>query len=92
MLHFKALYTGLMAASSERITHARILERIALCSLVIEEVHLHLEQPTDPEDKADILLAVEDLTAETLDLLKTTRLYVWGPEENPYEEDETHQD
>jgi hypothetical protein len=67
--------------SQKQIDHERLLERLQLCSLVVQEVHLHLEKPNDPEQKADILLAVEDLTGEILDLLKTTKLYVWGSDE-----------
>jgi hypothetical protein len=67
--------------SQQQLDHERLLERLQLCSLVVQEVHLHLEKPQDPEKKADILLAVEDLTGEILDLLKTTKLYVWGSED-----------
>jgi hypothetical protein len=61
----------------------RLLERIQLCKEVIQEVHYLLEQPTEPDDKADLLIAVEALTYETIDLLQTTKGYVWGsdPEE-----------
>jgi hypothetical protein len=67
--------------SQQQLDHERLLERLQLCSLVVQEVHLHLEKPQDPEKKADILLAVEDLTGEILDLLKTTKYYVWGSED-----------
>ena len=59
----------------------RLLERLQLCTEVVQEVHLLLEQPTDPDDKADLLLTVEALTFETLDLLSTTKSYVWGEDE-----------
>ena len=39
-----------------------------------------MEQPFDPEHKADLLLATENLTYEVLDLLKTVKYYAWGPE------------
>jgi hypothetical protein len=67
--------------SQQQLDHERLLERLQLCSLVVQEVHLHLEKPQDPEKKADILLAVEDLTGEILDLLKTTKHYVWGSDD-----------
>jgi hypothetical protein len=67
--------------SQQQLDHERLLERLQLCSLVVQEVHLHLEKPQDPEKKADILLAVEDLTGEILDLLKTTKYYVWGSDD-----------
>lgn len=59
---------------------ARLLERLQLCKEVIQEVHYLVENPKDPDDKADLLLAVEALTFETLDLLQTTKYYVWGEE------------
>ena len=60
----------------------RTLERLQLCQEVVQEVHFELEPPTSPDAKADILLAVEALTRDVLDLMKTTQVYVWGePEE-----------
>lgn len=65
---------------------ARLLERLQLCKEVIQEVHYLVENPSDPDDKADLLLTVEALTYETLDLLQTTKYYVWG--ENSENEDD----
>jgi hypothetical protein len=65
----------------------RLLERLQLCTEVIQEVHYLLEQPTEPDDKADLLIAVEALTFETIDLLQTTKTYVWGEESNEDESD-----
>jgi hypothetical protein len=62
----------------------RLLERLQLCTEVIQEVHYLLENPQDPDEKADLLIAVEALTFETIDLLQTTKAYVWG--DNPDEE------
>lgn len=62
------------------------LENLSLCTLAVQNAHYNIEPPTDPEQKADLLFAVEDLTSEVLDLLKTTRIYVWGDEE-PEDED-----
>ena len=60
-----------------------VLENLSLCSQAVQNAHYHIEPPTDPEQKADLLLAVEDLTKDVLDLLQTTKLYVWGePEED----------
>lgn len=56
------------------------LERLTLCTLTVQQAHYELEPPQDPEHKADLLLAVEGLTYEVLDLLKTTKAYVWGLE------------
>jgi hypothetical protein len=59
----------------------RALERIELCTYAIQEAHYEVEEPTDPEKKADLLLAVEALAYEAIDLLSTAKLYAWGPEE-----------
>lgn len=58
----------------------RLLEQLQLCTEVIKDVHYGLEPPQDPDNKADLLLTVEALTLETLDLLETTKRFVWGPE------------
>ena len=65
----------------------RALDRIELCTYAIQEAHLEVEYPSDPELKADLLLAVERLTGEAVDLLQTARLYAWGPDD----EDEDYQ-
>jgi hypothetical protein len=65
----------------------RILDRVSLCTLVIQEAHEELELPETADGKADLLIAVEALTYEALDLLQTTKRYVWG-EEPTEEEDE----
>jgi hypothetical protein len=57
----------------------RALDRIELCTYAIQEAHYEVEAPTDPELKADLLLAVEGLAYEALDLLNTTKVFVWGP-------------
>lgn len=64
----------------------RLLERIKLCTEVIKDVHYNLEEPRDPDNKADLLLLVEALTYETIELLDTTKRYVWGPEPEDSEE------
>lgn len=62
------------------------LRRLELCAYAVQEVHTEVEQPTDPEQKADLLLATENLTYEVLDLLKTVKYYAWGPESELEEE------
>jgi len=56
------------------------LRRLELCAYAIQEIHTEVEAPTDPDHKADLLLATENLTYEVLDLLRTVKLYAWGPE------------
>jgi hypothetical protein len=62
------------------------LRRLELCAYAVQEVHTEVEAPTDPEHKADLLLATENLTYEVLDLLKTVKYYAWGPEPELEEE------
>jgi len=57
------------------------LRRLDLCAYAIQEIHTELEQPQDPELKADLILATEKLVGETIDLYSTVRRYVWGEEE-----------
>jgi hypothetical protein len=60
----------------------RALERIELCTYAIQEAHYEVEPPQDPEHKADLLIAVENLAFEAIDLLQTTKLFVWGASED----------
>lgn len=58
------------------------LRRLELCTYAVQEIHTELDQPQDPESKADLILATEKLVAETVDLYQTVRVYVWGAEED----------
>lgn len=40
-----------------------------------------MDEPQDPEAKADLILATERLVGETIDLYATVRRYVWGEAE-----------
>ena len=60
---------------------ATALRRLELCTYAVQEIHIELDQPQDPEQKADLILATEKLVSETFDLYQTVRLYVWGEEE-----------
>jgi hypothetical protein len=64
------------------------LRRLQLCAYAVQEIHTEVQEPTDPEHKADLLLATENLTYEVLDLLKTVKFYAWGPESHFQDEDE----
>lgn len=64
--------------SDTELPFQRIIERLELCTYAVQEAHYEIEPPTDPEQKADLLLAVEHLTTEVMELLKTTKYYVWG--------------
>jgi hypothetical protein len=63
-----------------------VLENLSLCSQAVQNAHYNIDPPTDPDDKADLLLAVEELTKEVIDLLQTTKLYVWGEEDSDEED------
>jgi hypothetical protein len=70
--------------ASERLPQLALdiaLRRLDLCTYAIQEIHTELEQPEDPESKADLILATEKLVAEIVDLYQTVKLYVWGDEE-----------
>lgn len=43
---------------------------------------MEVEQPQDPDAKADLLLATEKVVSEVFDLYETVRRYVWGVEPN----------
>ena len=58
------------------------LRRLELCAYAVQEIHTEVEAPMDPEHKADLLLATENLTYEVLDLLRTVKTYAWGPEDD----------
>lgn len=64
----------------------RALERLTLCQYAVQETHYELDSPTDPEHKADLLLATEALTIEVVDLLHTVRKMAWGPSYDQEEE------
>lgn len=61
------------------------LRRLELCTYALQEIHIELEEPQTPDQKADLILATERLVAETVDLYQTVRLYVWGPDEDSEE-------
>jgi len=65
------------------------LRRLELCTYAVQEIHIELDQPQDPESKADLILATEKLVSETVDLYQTVREYVWGhdPEDDVIESD-----
>ena len=61
-----------------------LIERVNLCSEVVQNVHKQLEEPETPDEKADLLIAVEYLAKDVFALLLTTKDLVWG--EEPTEE------
>jgi hypothetical protein len=63
---------------SEVNEHAEILNKIALCSLVVEEIKSQYEVTPDPDQRADLLIAVEGLAADIADLVFDVRDSVWN--------------
>jgi hypothetical protein len=64
--------------------------RLRLCFHAIEEVKRQLLEPIYPDQKADLLLATEDLCLASYELLEQTRGLVWGdqlPNTSEYEQD-----
>lgn len=60
--------------------------RLKLCFHAIEEVKLTLLEPIHADQKADLLLATEDLCIATYELLELTRGLIWGDSEPPSRE------
>jgi hypothetical protein len=64
--------------------------RLRLCFHAIEEVKRQLLEPIYPDQKADLLLATEDLCLASYELLEQTRGLVWGdqlPNTSEYEQE-----
>jgi hypothetical protein len=55
--------------------------RLRLCFFAIEEVKKGLLDPIYPDQKADLILATEDLCLASYELLEQTRHLVWGDSE-----------
>jgi hypothetical protein len=56
----------------------RELERLYLCREVVKEVHSGLTIPSDSDAKADLLIAIEELTIEVFRLRNVINDEVWG--------------
>lgn len=65
------------------------LRRLDLCTYAIQEIHTELEEPQDPDLKADLILATEKLVGEVIDLYQTVKLYVWGADEDSDDEEDS---
>lgn len=65
------------------------LERLALISYAVDELIDSYEVPSDPEDRADLLLAAEDMAASVVLLMRQINVEVWGTEKRPNEDDAT---
>ncbi len=60
------------------------IERLNLCSDVVQTIRKELEEPKTPDEKADLLIAVEQLQLDVFRLVTITKDLVWG--EEPTEE------
>jgi hypothetical protein len=54
------------------------LRKIKLATHVIAEAHANLLEPIFPEDKADLLLATEDLATTAFELMEDVRSSIWS--------------
>jgi hypothetical protein len=54
------------------------LRKIKLATHVIAEAHANLLEPIFPEDKADLLLATEDLATTAFELMEDVRASIWS--------------
>jgi hypothetical protein len=64
--------------------------RLRLCFHAVEEVKRQLLEPIYPDQKADLLIATENLCLASYELLEQTRGLVWGdqlPNTEEYEQD-----
>lgn len=71
--------------ASERLpqtSQTTALRRLELCAYALQEIHTELNEPQDPDQKADLLIATEKVVAEVIDLYATVRRYVWGREDD----------
>lgn len=55
--------------------------RLKLCFYAVEEIRRQLVEPIYPDQKADLILATEDLCLASYELLEQTRQLVWGDSE-----------
>jgi hypothetical protein len=67
----------------QRVLHNYRLLR--LCNHVLTQIQedLELTPPLTPKDKASLLLAIEDLTSTTVELLHQSREVVWTEDLQP---------
>ncbi len=56
------------------------IERLNLCSDVVQTIRKELEEPKTPDEKADLLIAVEQLQLDVFRLVTITKDLVWGEE------------
>jgi hypothetical protein len=68
------------------------LRRLELCTYAIQEIHMEIQCPQDPEARADILIASENLAFEVLGLLQTVRFYTWGEDDPEFVAPEDQED
>jgi hypothetical protein len=63
---------------SEEFDPKEILNKIDLCSIVIDEIRVQYEVTPDPDQRADLLLAVEELAGSVAELVFEVRDAVWN--------------
>lgn len=63
------------------------LRKVKLCTNVLDEVQRNLIDPYATEQQADLLLAVEELTSVSFEILTAVRSMVWHENLKPAPED-----
>jgi hypothetical protein len=63
---------------TEPFEPTEILNKIILCTLVVDEITNEFEVTSDPDQRADLLLAVEQLGGDVAELVFKVRDAVWN--------------
>jgi hypothetical protein len=70
-------------AQYEREAIQIAVRRLGACAFTLKTVRDELIEPNDPELRADVLLAAEDLMSEVISLVIDLRVMTW-PDNAPY--------
>jgi len=63
--------------------HETNLYRLYLCSTGLKEIKTTLVSPSDPDDKADLILAAEDVLNKAIELYQAAYKAVWNEDYKP---------
>ena len=63
---------------TDRVEMQLTLDKLAFLCFAVDDLKDNYELPTDPEDRADLLLATEDLVQSVYKLAKEINDVVWN--------------
>lgn len=63
---------------TDRVEMQLTLDKLAFLSFAVDDLKDNYELPTDPEDRADLLLATEDLVQSVFKLAQEINDVVWN--------------